>query len=139
MIRIHVFNAHPHYKRRRAGIIILLRRVLKGEAVDAATISVIFVDDRRMIKLNTEYLNHTYTTDVLSFPLSDEEKIVDGEVYVNLDQARRQAKEFNAALNEEALRLVIHGTLHLVGYDDATVHEKGRMTERENFYLLDRK
>jgi probable rRNA maturation factor len=138
MIRIHVFNAHPKYKRRHAGFIALLRRVLKDEAVDAAAISVIFIGDRKMIKLNTDYLGHTCTTDVLSFPLSDDTRNLEGEVYVNLDQAKRQGKEFGVTFIEEESRLVVHGILHLIGYDDRTKSEKEKMTARENRYLIDR-
>jgi len=139
MIRIQVFNAHPGYKRRHDGIITLLRRVLRCEVVTDVTINIIFVNDRRMIKLNTQYLGHAYTTDVVSFPLSDEKKIIEGEVYVNLDQARRQAKEYSVSISEEIARLVVHGALHLAGYDDGTARKKEKMTKRENLYLLYRK
>jgi probable rRNA maturation factor len=139
MIRTQVFNAHPNYRRQQAGIILLLRRVLRGEAIHNAAINVIFVNNQRMIKLNTKYLGHTYTTDVISFPLAEKENFVEGEIYVNLDRAQRQAEEFGISFSKEITRLVIHGALHLAGYTDGTAHEKKAMTERENFYLSDRK
>jgi probable rRNA maturation factor len=135
MIRIQVFNAHPKVKRRHEGICTLLRRVLKDELAATANINIIFVNDRVMIGLNTNYLHHKYTTDVLSFPLSESENVLEGEVYVNIDQAQRQARELGISIKEEIARLVIHGVLHLVGYDDRTVREKQKMTQRENYYL----
>jgi probable rRNA maturation factor len=139
MIRITVFNAHPKYKRKHAGIMELLHRVFKNESIRAAAVNIIFVDDSRMIDLNKYYLRHNYPTDVLSFPLSDDKHALEGEVYVNLDQARRQAHGLGLMLKEEASRLVIHGALHLLGYDDSTAHDKKRMTQKEDHYLFSEK
>jgi rRNA maturation RNase YbeY len=97
---------------------------------------VVFTDDKVITKLNKEFLKHHYTTDVLSFGLSDEsESKLEGEVYVNVQQAKRQASEFGVSLLNEVGRLVVHGTLHLLGYNDDTPKKKSRMTKRENFYL----
>lgn len=89
-----------------------------------------------MIRLNTAYLRHRHPTDVLSFPLSDHpERMLEGEVYVNLDQARRQARRHRITLKNEAARLVIHGVLHLLDYDDGTLDDKREMTRLEDAYL----
>jgi rRNA maturation RNase YbeY len=92
-----------------------------------------------MVGLNRKYLKHRTPTDVLSFSLSgqrlrDGEKL-EGEVYVNLDQARRQAGLFHESIRNEVARLVIHGILHLVGYDDASMRQKKAMTRLEDAYL----
>ncbi|MBI1807597.1 MAG: rRNA maturation RNase YbeY [Ignavibacteria bacterium] len=113
----------------------MVRRVLQGECKGEAEINVIAIHDRAMLALNSTYLGHYYATDVLSFPLSEDKKKLEGEVYVNLDQARRQAREYGVSMNNECVRLVIHGVLHLVGYTDVTAREKKRMTKRENGYL----
>ncbi len=98
--------------------------------------SIIFNDDKAMTKLNKEFLQHSYTTDVLSFRLSDhKETKLDGEVYVNVQQAKRQAKDFGVSLLNEVGRLVVHGTLHLLGYEDDTTKKKNRMSKKEDFYL----
>ena len=70
--------------------------------------------------MNRRYLGHRGATDVISFPL-DEKNAVEGEVYVNLDKAREQAGKERVPEHEEILRLVVHGVLHLLGYDDGTV------------------
>ncbi|HUN66212.1 MAG TPA: rRNA maturation RNase YbeY [Bacteroidota bacterium] len=136
MMRITVGNAHPSHRRRSGDVRRLVHSVLRGEHCRAADVGVIFINDRRMRTLNRQYLHHTYTTDVLSFPLSDRTAdCLEGEVYVNLDQARRQAAEYHVSFRQEIARLMIHGTLHLLGYDDSTLRLRERMTRRENRYL----
>lgn len=133
---IRVFNAHPRYRLRHGSTIALVRRVLLGEKVDRAALNIIFIQDRMMIALHSTYLRHRYTTDVLSFSLNEHTKALDGEVYVNLDQARRQAKEYSVSEREERKRLVIHGVLHLTGYEDTTVKQREKMHRLENIYLF---
>ncbi len=91
-----------------------------------------------MRELNGTYLGHHDTTDVLTFPLheaSDKELVA--EIYVNVDQARRQARTYGVTIRNELSRLVIHGVLHLVGYDDTTKPGKEKMKRREDHYLED--
>ncbi|MDI6767881.1 MAG: rRNA maturation RNase YbeY [Bacteroidota bacterium] len=135
MIKINVFNDHPQNKIQRNGTIRSARYVLRSESVLSAEINIIFTTDKIMKKLNAAFLNHWYTTDVISFPLGYDNKKIEGEVYINLDKARRQAKELYVSIKEEYTRLVIHGILHLSGYKDNTRDERERMTTRENLYL----
>jgi rRNA maturation RNase YbeY len=137
MKKISVFNAHPRYRRRREETIRLVRRVLSVERCPRAEIGIVFVNDKKMVELNGTYLHHYYTTDVLSFPFEDSSHgSLEGEVYVNLDQAKRQAAQYKVALAEEARRLVIHGVLHLVGYDDVTRRQQNAMRKLEDRYLM---
>ncbi len=134
MIRILVSNAHPRYRRRRAPVRSLVRSVLGDRRT--GEIGVVFVNDSAMRSLNVKYLNHRYPTDVLSFPLSPPgSSLLEGELYINLDQARRQAAEYGVSLNNEVSRLVIHGLLHLLGYEDRTKAGKTRMTSAEDKWL----
>ena len=136
MIRVVVFNAHRHYKIRHAETISMVKRVLRREEIIKAFISIVFINDRRMVQLNKEFLDHRYPTDVLSFPLEETTKSrIEGEVYVNLDQARRQASEYHVSLKNERARLVIHGVLHLAGYRDTDVRDKKKMHTLEDFYM----
>jgi probable rRNA maturation factor len=100
-----------------------------------ATVSVVFVDDGTITDLNKRFLGHDYTTDVLSFPIDEENGVVEGEVYVNVDQAERQAAEYAVPVRQELCRLVIHGVLHLVGYTDRTGEERAGMRSKEDSYL----
>lgn len=109
--------------------------VLLGEDIQAANISVAVVADEEMQALNRRYLAHDYPTDVLSFPLSPSQETLEGEVIVSADTAARLAGRYGWSMREELLLYLIHGTLHLVGYDDATSAGRERMRERERHYL----
>ncbi len=87
-----------------------------------------------MKNMNKRYLRHNRITDVITFPLGAG-RGVEGEVYVNLDQARRQARAYGVPFHAEVKRLVVHGTLHLLGYRDSTPSLKTRMSRREDHYL----
>ena len=132
MIRIDVHHAaRPPLARNET--IKLARGVLKNERQEDARISIIYIDDRSMIRMNRSYLKRRKTTDVLSFPLSDPpEETLEGEVYVNVERARQQARWYGATYRNEVARLVIHGVLHLLGYDDKTPELKEKMRFKEN-------
>jgi len=97
-------------------------------------LSILIVDDREMKRLNSIYRAKNKTTDVLSFPLynsireipSDREAAI-GDIVINLDAANRQAMEYGVSRDEELRRLLIHGLLHLLGYD----HERNRYQEKK--------
>ena len=109
--------------------------VLAGESVTSATISVAVVDDPTMRELNRRYLNHDYNTDVLSFLLEESDGQLDGEIIVSADTAVLRAGEFDWSAGNELLLYVIHGTLHLTGYDDHCDAERGHMRRKEMQYL----
>lgn len=94
-----------------------VRHVLRAEEVEAAEISIALVDDDTIAGLNEEYLDHDGPTDVISFALNEAGEPPLGDVYVGVDQALRQAAEFGATPADEVLRLAVHGTLHVLGYD----------------------
>jgi rRNA maturation RNase YbeY len=112
----------------------LAKRVIKYESLKEGDINIVFVDDKFIRKLNTTYLKHNWITDVISFPLGDDNKI-DGEIYINIEQSRRQAKEYHSTYKAETQRLIIHGVLHLIGFKDNTPRTKKRMNLLEEKYL----
>jgi rRNA maturation RNase YbeY len=105
-----------------------------GENRKDASVSIVFTDDRFIKNMNKRYLRHNRVTDVIAFSLP-EGRGIEGEVYVNLDQARRQARDYGVAFKNEVKRLVIHGTLHLMGYRDSSPSLKTKMSRREDYYL----
>lgn len=107
-----------------------VRAVLRGEGIDRADLSVVFVDDRLSRRLHRRWFGQDSTTDVMAFPLETEETL-EGEIYVNGARAGRQARRFGVSLREELLRLVIHGTLHVAGYDDTRPGRARKMRQRE--------
>lgn len=107
-----------------------VRHVLRAEDVEAAEISIALVSDAEIAALNQDYLQHEGPTDAISFALHEEGEPPLGDVYVGVDQAARQAAEFGATSAEEVIRLAVHGTLHVLGWD----HPEGDgRTESEMF------
>ena len=111
--------ALPGIGRREVGNVIrrAVRSTLREAGVDEAVVSVALVDDRTIAALNQEWLRHEGPTDVLSFPLYEEGEPPVGDVYVGVEQAVRQARSHGVAPGEELVRLAIHGTLHVLGWD----------------------
>ena len=102
-----------------------------------AELSVTLVDDARIAELHERYLGIPGPTDVLSFPLEDdfEGPTILGEVVVSVDTAAREAQERGLTLERELLLYVIHGTLHLLGYDDRNPDDRARMEARQEELL----
>lgn len=94
-----------------------VRHVLRAEGVREGEISVALMDDDAIHQLNREWLDHDYVTDVISFNLNEPGEPPLGDVYLGAAQAARQAAELGADPGEELLRLAIHGTLHVLGWD----------------------
>lgn len=115
----------------------LLLDVLRGEGATRAIVGIVLADRERVLGLNRQFLDHDYSTDVLSFSYSEDADrgFVEGDVYVDLDTAAERCEEFGASFAEEVSRYAIHGVLHLVGYNDETVAEQQAMREREDGYL----
>jgi len=108
----------------------LMRRgvevTLEHEGVEAAEVSVTCLDDEPMRELNRTWLDHDRVTDVLAFPLHEEGEPPLGDVYIGVGQARRQAAELELPLEEELVRLTIHGVLHVLGYDHPETADAAR-------------
>jgi len=99
-------------------------------------ISVVFLDRARMKSLNKRFLNHSHDTDVIAFNYDqDFPGAPFGDIYISAYQARRQAEEMGHPILKEVLTLVIHGTLHLLGYDDATPRQKAVMFKKQDVLL----
>lgn len=132
MINVFHHKTNLKFSKNKTKKIILL--ILKEEFFFCREINVIFIDDREIKKMKKKFFQIDKITDVISFRLNEGEK-VEGEIYISLNQTKRQAKIYNETFENEVLRLIIHGTLHLIGYDDATQKQKDKMTKKENLYL----
>tara|TARA_Y100001970_G_scaffold229166_1_gene284196 strand:- start:2412 stop:2858 length:447 start_codon:yes stop_codon:yes gene_type:complete len=98
-------------------------------------ISVIFVNRNKLSKLKKEYFNKDQYTDVMVFNLENENSPIEGEVYISIDDVRLNSKEYNVTFNKEFKRVLIHGILHLIGYNDDSEVAKQKMTKLEDKYL----
>lgn len=114
----------------------IVRQVLEAEHVADYEISLAFVDNPTIQMLNKRYLDHDEPTDVLSFPLSDPKaKKLTGELVLGVEVAREQATERGHDVKVELALYVIHGLLHLCGYDDRAPASAAAMRQRERFHL----
>jgi len=134
MRRLSVENTHTKYRIPRRETIGASKSVLKAEGLEYRLLNIVFINDRKSQHLNRMFLAHDYATDVLAFRL-DEGSVLEGEVYVNLDRARIQAREYRVSFKNEVMRLVIHGLLHLIGYRDTTERSELRMRRKQEEYL----
>ena len=125
---------HPHLRFSSGDVLRALYLVYHGEGKELPSLAIVFTHSRSIRKMNREFLKHDYATDVIAFPLG-EDGGVEGEIYINLDAARKQAREYDVTYTQESRRLLIHGALHLLGYDDTSLRGKKKMSAREDMYL----
>ena len=124
-----------HYPIPASAIKKLINLISKTEAGRLPTsLSIVFLNNAAMRRVNKRFLKHDYPTDVISFDLSSENSI-EGEIYIGLDQAAEQAQEYGVTLSNEILRLSAHGFLHILGYDDNTVRKKNHMLKLGDDYI----
>ncbi|NHZ84727.1 MAG: rRNA maturation RNase YbeY [Planctomycetia bacterium] len=118
----------------------ILTSVLKSESIKFCTISIIFGDRKLLQDLKNRFFNMNHTTDVIAFRLNEyKEKNIEGEIYICLPVAKDNAKFFNESYEKEIARLIVHGGLHLLGYDDKTKIEQKKMQSLEDKYLKELK
>jgi rRNA maturation RNase YbeY len=95
------------------------------------TLDIIFVSNRNLRKINLEYLNHDYNTDVITFDYC-QGKVVSGDIFISVDQVRINAGMYDTDEHEEMRRVMIHGINHLLGFDDRNEEERVIMRQKEN-------
>lgn len=106
------------------------------EGSDIASLSFVFCSDNYLYDMNVEYLNHDTLTDVITFQYSEPEASeIEGDIFISIDRIKENATQFQVSFEQELYRVMVHGTLHLLGYGDKSTEEKQLMTEKENFYL----
>lgn len=86
-----------------------------------------FISSKTMVELNKKYLRHNYGTDIITFDYSDEKNNLDGEIFISLEDALENSKMYKVSADNELLRLIVHGILHLIGYNDTSVKKKKEM------------
>ena len=114
----------------------LCREVLISEGFEKYSLSIIFVDDEKLKKMKKKYFNQDLYTDVIAFNLSDDKSKLDGEIYISFDAIKINSELYKTNINNELQRIVVHGILHLMGYEDNTKDKKEEMTKTEDFFLL---
>ena len=116
-------------------IIVVWKKILSDKNILNGVITIIMSEDEMLRKFKLNFFNQDVLTDVIAFNLEDKGKPIEGEIYISLNRVKENAKEFNEEFINELKRVIIHGCLHLIGYDDGTVEQKEQMTFLEDRYL----
>jgi rRNA maturation RNase YbeY len=96
------------------------------------SLSISFIKSDELLEINRKFLGHNYETDVITFNYSNQKKIIDGEILISFEEAKLNSKKYNVAFGRELNRLVIHGLLHLLDFDDKNIESKKIMKKEEN-------
>ncbi len=115
-------------------IIDWINKTVLEEKKQLGDISYIFCSDKYLLNINKQYLNHDYFTDIVTFDYTEDNSI-SGDIFISIDTIEENRKKFKTTFDNELHRVIIHGILHLVGYNDKTDEEQKVMTEKENYYL----
>ena len=97
-------------------------------------INYIFVNDERILQVNREFLQHDYYTDIITFDYCEGDKL-SGDLFISVDSVRENAVEYGTDFKDELNRVIVHGILHLIGYDDHCDEDVAEMRAKENYYL----
>lgn len=114
---------------------IFIEGIFKKEGKKLESIIYIFCTDSYLLKINRDFLNHDFYTDIITFNLSERENPIVANVFISIDRVRYNAKSLGTTINEEIHRVIFHGALHLCGYNDKSSTQLKKMRERENHYI----
>ena len=133
MKNLHIYSVQKKIKK------INVHDLIKSLSVELnfsiSNLEINFISGEDIHAINKSYLKHDYTTDIITFNYSDSLQQIDGEIFISIDDALSNSKKFRVTLSDELIRLVIHGILHLLGYDDQNLTDKKIMKRLENKLL----
>lgn len=111
-----------------------LKGTLENEGFTLGEINYIFCSDNYILKINKDYLNHNYFTDIITFNYNEGKK-VNADIFISIDTVKSNANSRKIDFYNELHRVMVHGILHLVGYNDKTPTQQIEMTSKEDYYL----
>jgi rRNA maturation RNase YbeY len=135
---LEIFNPSGHdLPFQESSIASILKHIEEKESVQFHSVELVFTDETGIIDINSEYLNREYVTDIISFRLDDDSsnQSIEGTLYCCAPRIAEQSEEFDSTPKTEFLRIIVHGLLHLVGYNDQSDTDKEKMTSLEDHYL----
>ena len=134
-MKIQFFNDDVSWRlRKKRSVREWIISVAEKEGFSVGEINIIFVSDNSLLKINKEFLGHDYFTDIITFG-GYSDGVISGELYISIDSVRNNARELGVTMLYEMQRVIIHGILHMCGYNDLSGEEKNNMRRLEDFYL----
>ncbi len=133
---IHFFEEDTSYKlKQKAKVREWIKYTIKNEGKTLRELNFIFCSDPYLLQINQQYLNHDTYTDIITFDNSDSQTELNGDIFISIDRIKENAAKFITSETDELHRVMVHGTLHLLGYADKSKNEKLLMTQKEDEYL----
>jgi len=115
-----------------------IKQTIASEGKKLEELNFIFCSDSYLLEINQQYLNHNTFTDIITFDNSDDPELIVGDIFISYERICENAHKFSVSISDELHRIIIHGTLHLLGYKDKTKADKAIMTQKEDEYLQKR-
>ena len=135
-IKINFFNENIKFVLKNK---IILRNwitsVIEEEKITAESINYIFCSDKYLLEINLKFLNRDTLTDVISFNYNEINEPIQGDIYISIERIKENSLILGQPFKNEIYRIMIHGLLHLIGYEDTEPEEKLLMTKKEDYYL----
>jgi len=112
-----------------------LKASIEKEGFKLGELNFIFCSDEYLLGINQQYLNHDTYTDIITFDNSEEEKLIVSDIFISIERVKENAITFKTDAFDEVCRIMMHGTLHLLGYKDKGKAAKALMTQKEDEHL----
>ena len=135
MKNINVFLDKNYEKLNESACKSIIGKVLTHYKYKSYDVNIVFTSDIHLSDLKKEFFSKNQWTDVIAFPLHIDSKFIEGEIYISMPTAKKNANSFKEPYKRELARLVIHGSLHLLGFEDNTEEQKKKMTNLEEVFL----
>ncbi|TAE34093.1 MAG: rRNA maturation RNase YbeY [Cytophagales bacterium] len=134
---IRFFNEDSPYKLpQKQAVRKWLTQQAKAERFRIGDLNYIFCSDEHVLQVNRDYLDHDYYTDIITFDQSEEEDLIEGDIFISVDRVTDNAVQLGVSAEGEMRRVLAHGLLHLCGYSDKSPEEEQAMRAKENEWLL---
>lgn len=118
----------------RRNITSWINSIVEDENKKPGEICIIFTNDKTLIEINRKYLNHDTFTDIITFDYNHDNRI-EGDLFISTERVLENSVKFKVTFQEELLRVIVHGLLHLLAYNDKNTVRKKQMTAKENYWL----
>jgi probable rRNA maturation factor len=112
-----------------------IKVTIEAEGYTLKELNYIFCSDQYLLQINQQYLDHDTYTDIVTFDNSEKKGIIEGDIFISIDRIRENALKFSSGEANELHRVIIHGALHLLGYQDKKAESKKVMSVKEDHYL----